>query len=168
MGLAITNGLFSYLRISNKEYDFEIHKPVPHKDPIYDKPLDDVHIIFNELEADVMVQKKGIIDVVTDGNQPLGRPLCADEKRNLKRLQGAPKRKQNKKRGEKKGRCIKVSAQEKICIARTRTGGLFATVSMNPTHNGQGNQILQLGEMKNSECKAYKIEFNNLRTNLGV
>ena len=42
--------------------------------------------------------------------------------------------------------------------AKLSTGGLFGTLSMrNISKNGHGNQILQLAEMKNGECKKYKI-----------
>ena len=119
--------------------------------------MNGVHVVFNEPEVEVMAQNNGKIDRITDGNQPLGRPLCDDETQNIKRLQGATKKKHNTKRGDKKSRCVKVSHQENISIARIRTGGSFASVNMNATHNGHGNNMLQLGEIRTVSAKLVKL-----------
>ena len=59
-------------------------------------------------------------------------------------------------------RCAAVAKGETIQQNRHTIGGLFATVSMRRGPAGHGNQILQLAEMKNSECKQFeKIQLLN-------
>jgi hypothetical protein len=158
----ITTALFNYLRLKEKVYTLDVTDPVPKNDPYYDPPLKDVHIIFNELENDLQAQRRGKIDIVTDGNMPLSRSLSNDEKTGLKRLQGRPRNKKtdtHKRKKKNSSRCSAVvkNKSEDVFASRTRTGGLFGTVNMRTGKSGHGNRILQLAEMKNSECKPYKI-----------
>ena len=153
-GLArwISQLIFIYLRYQEGNYTFNVDDPVPVKDKEYDVKLKDTHIIFNEPEKDPLLLKKyQPLHVVTDGNIPLARKICDDERVGLKRLQGRPKSK------KKISRCAAVSEHENINTSRVIIGGLFVTVNMQTAPGGHGNQILQMAEMKNSENKAYKI-----------
>eukprot|EP00973_Karenia_brevis_P038021 5242459-Karenia_brevis.AAC.1 len=80
----------------------------------------------------------------------------ADEKRYAKKnLPGRPKTK--KKEPMAKSRCKAVNQVETIKIARTQTGGLFATLNMKNRGPGK-NEILHLAEMLNGENTMYKKE----------
>jgi hypothetical protein len=152
----LQTALFNYLRFQDKTYNFEVDNVVPDGDPVFDVTLEDVHLIYNEPQIDLHLKRYGKVDIVTDGNQPLSRILCDDEKKGLKRLQGRPKENKSKNNEKNSSRCISVSSAEKIVVSRSRTGGLFVSMSMHTVKKGHGNQILQLAEIKNSECKAYK------------
>ena len=171
----IHKALFIFLRLKDGTTDFKVDDPVPDDDPIYGVPLKETYIIYNEPQLDKHLQRYGKLDVVTDGNQPLSRTLCDDEKTGLRRLQGRPSSKvlkkpaasvskkpaasnasqqadppKKKRKTKRKSRCIAVTSDEQIAADRTRTGGLFGTVSMHIKKGGGGfgNQILQLAEMK--------------------
>ena len=60
-----------------------------------------------------------------------------------------------KAKAKSKSRCRAVAQIENIKIARTQTGGLYATVNMK-NRKGGGNEILHLAEMLNGENTAYK------------
>ena len=152
----IAQAIFIYLRYQESCFAFDVDDPVPDDDEDYGKLLQDTHIIYNHPEEDPRLKNSNqLLDVVTDGNMPLARLLCADERRGLKRLAGRPKAAPKK----KISRCQAVSETESIQVSRHTIGGLFATINMRMGSGGHGNQILQLGEMKNSENKAYKISF---------
>ena len=156
----INTAIFNYLRFQEKCYEFDVDDPIPADDPVYGVALNDVHLIYNQPEEDTRLQKRFVpLDVVTDGNMPLARKLNCDERRGLRRLAGRPKPKPKMKVSKKSvSRCIAVHGDENVTISRNWIGGLFATVSLHMGQHGHGNQILQLAEIKDSECKQYKLQ----------
>ena len=147
--------MFGYLCICENRTHFDIHDPVPKGDAEYDGVLEDTFQIFNAALHDPCFKTKQI-DVVTDGNYQLNRNLEKEEKHGLKRLAGRPRTK------VPSSRCQTITKHENIKLARTRTGGLFCTVDMKRCKKSKkgaqgGNEIIQLSEMKNTECTAYKV-----------
>ena len=78
----LVTAMFTYLRLKNGELDFNVNDPVPKNDPVYGVPNKNWHIVFDAARDDPMfsVQPHTMMDVVTDGNQPTARRLCADER----------------------------------------------------------------------------------------
>ena len=129
----ILQGMFIYLRLKENTFDFDVDDPVPSGDKLYDTPLKEAHFIFDATTDDPDFIVKGKLDVVTDGNRPLARKLCDDEKKDLKRLQGRPKKKLKK----STSRCKAVAIVENLQISRHSIGGLFATMNMKKTKQDQ-------------------------------
>ena len=172
LGRLIQQGFFIYLRRREEHFDFDVDDPVPDDDPEYGVINRGLHMIFNASRDDPSFKTKGEVhDVVTDGNWQCSRRLVADEKQYAdRRLPGRPKAKaapktkaaakaapkvEAKPQPKAKSRCRAVTQVEDIKVARTQTGGLFATINMKNV-KGRQNQILHLAEMMNGECTAYK------------
>ena len=139
--------------------DLKIEKPVPDDDQTHGQPNEGLCHIFDAWVHDPSFDKrKKSRDAVADGNLVLTRLLCEDEKMNLKRLTKGPKGKRIAKRPaasptKSRSRCVSVAKQEKwsqLPRKMKRTSGIYGTVDM------RTGEILQLSEMLNAECKAYK------------
>ena len=160
------------MRLREEHFDFDVDDPVPDDDPEYGVITRGLRTIFNASRDDPSFKTKGEVpDVVTDGNWQCSRRLVADEKQYAdRRLPGRPKAKaapktkaaakaapkvKAKPQPKAKSRCRAVTQVEDIKVARSQTGGLFATINMKNV-KGRQNQILHLAEMTNGECTAYK------------
>ena len=164
----VAQGFFIFLRLREENYKFDVDDPVPDDDPEYGPPNKGLHVIFNAARDDPSFETKGEAhDVVTDGNWQCSRRLEADEKKYATRnLPGRPKKQKAKAKAtakakakavakpKPKSRRKAVTQVEELRIARTQTGGLFATTNMKNRDNGP-NEVLHMGEMMNGECTPY-------------
>ena len=88
----IQQAMFMYLRLMEGKTHFNIENPIPEGDKQYDSENRSVVVIFNATIHDPNCKSiNNKFDVVTDGNTPLARKLCDDERVGLKRLAGRPK-----------------------------------------------------------------------------
>ena len=131
----LAQALFIFLRLQEECYAFDIDDPVPDHDPKYGRKNEGLYTIFDVAKDDpgfTGASKK--FDVVTDGNYQSRRKLCRDEKRFTKNMTGRPPKSAKSKKQQtvpkSNSRCAAVRNKENIKLARTRTGGLFATVNM--------------------------------------
>ena len=185
----ITTATFVYLRLQDKDYDFDVADPMPDHHPLYGKPNKGAYVLFNAVRDDPgFTLKRKAYDIVTDGDQPLRRKLGKGE-HTTKKLPGAPNKRKMKRAIEKKpagsgvaqaksvcggrtsiSRCLAVERKEKIAHVRNRTGGLFASLDMKQASSHGGNEILSLVEMLDGESTYIKEEAlkDMLRTGMRV
>ena len=159
----LINAMFSYLRLLNKDYDFNLDDPMPTDDHAYGTPNQNWVVLFDASKDDPNFKAKKTYNVVTDGNQATSRRLFGEEKALAKtRLRGRPRTVCLKKPTASVRRTImkKPAGKSKLCpyakkideqkASRTHTGGLYATVDLEKLPN-KGNLVLHVVEMLNSE-----------------
>ena len=149
-----------------------VEKPVADDDAVYGGDNKGFFNVFDAWQHDPGFDcSKRRRDVVADGNKVLTRPLTEAEKAIRKRGSGRPAMKQNVvkrilKRPTGRSQGKKTSTSRCACAAvaqqikresqakpwARRSEGVYATVDM------RSGEVLQLGEMLNAECRAYKEE----------
>ena len=167
----LKDAMFAYLRLLNKEIDFDLNDPVKADDPTYGAPSQLYTVLFDATKDDPGFKPKKIYNVVTDGNQAMSRRLHPDERVLAKRLARRPKHAVKKKPSAKREShvkkivlkrpshayklCAYVKKQGEAKSSRTHVGGVYASMDMENLPS-KGNLILHLVEMLNSEDKGVK------------